>query len=147
MDQIKFIVGGFATDERGTVRFIPDFNLEGIKRFYTVMNHAVGYVRAWHGHKHEAKYLIVLNGAAMVCAAEVKNWEGPSIVISNMQTVILNGAQPGILYIPPGYIHGWKSLTAATQLGVFSTATLEESQADDIRFAARHWDVWDIPER
>jgi hypothetical protein len=30
---------------------------------------------------------------------------------------------------------------------VFSTSSLEESELDDIRFDARHWDIWTVEER
>jgi hypothetical protein len=39
------------------------------------------------------------------------------------------------------------TLTPNTKLIFFSTATLDESSEDDIRFPARFWDPWSIEER
>ena len=53
--KIEFVAGGLAVDDRGSLKFINDFALAGYKRFYVVENHKQGFIRAWHGHKHEAK--------------------------------------------------------------------------------------------
>jgi hypothetical protein len=39
------------------------------------------------------------------------------------------------------------SLTADLKLMFFSTASLEESRGDDVRYEARYWDVWNPVER
>jgi dTDP-4-dehydrorhamnose 3,5-epimerase-like enzyme len=41
-------------------------------------NHAAGFIRAWHGHKKEAKYVLVVKGSALVCAVGIDNWVNPS---------------------------------------------------------------------
>ena len=38
--------------------FVNDFNFENVKRFYQVENHRQGFIRAWHGHKKEGKYIL-----------------------------------------------------------------------------------------
>ncbi len=60
---------------------------------------------------------------------------------------MLSAGTPAVLYIPPGYANGFMSLTADARLAFFSTRTLAESQGDDVRFDARHWDIWDVVER
>ena len=52
-----------------------------------------------------------------------------------------------MLFIPAGHANGNMSLTADAKAIFFSTATLEESKDDDIRFDARIWDPWGIEER
>jgi dTDP-4-dehydrorhamnose 3,5-epimerase len=52
-----------------------------------------------------------------------------------------------VLYIPAGYANGFMSLTDHAKAIFYSTATLEESLNDDIRFEARTWDPWSIQER
>lgn len=59
---IKFISGGTAIDDRGKLQFINDLSLVGFKRFYLVQNHKQGFIRAWHGHKLEAKAVVVVRG-------------------------------------------------------------------------------------
>jgi dTDP-4-dehydrorhamnose 3,5-epimerase len=55
--EINQISGNIAIDDRGSLRFINDFNFEGVKRFYQVQNHCKNFIRAWHGHIKEAKYV------------------------------------------------------------------------------------------
>ena len=47
--------GGLGVDDRGQVAFVNGFGFEGVQRFYLVSNHRQGFIRAWHGHRHQAK--------------------------------------------------------------------------------------------
>ena len=107
-------------------------------------NNSKGFVRAWHGHKIEAKYVTVVRGAAVVGAVRVEDWNNPA---GQPLRYVLTAEQPVILYIPEGYANGWMSLTDDATLQVFSTTTAEESRGDDYRFSARTWDIWAIQER
>jgi dTDP-4-dehydrorhamnose 3,5-epimerase-like enzyme len=71
----KLIDGAISADDRGEVSFVNDFTFGGVKRFYVVSNYRPGLVRAWHGHRHEEKYVIAVCGAAVVCAVKIDNWE------------------------------------------------------------------------
>jgi dTDP-4-dehydrorhamnose 3,5-epimerase len=146
VNEPALIEGGLAVDDRGELRFVNGFNFEGVKRFYIVSNHQAGFVRAWHAHRHEAKYVFVSHGAAIIGAVEIDDWQKPSPT-SQVHRFVLSAAKPSILYIPPGYANGFKSLTADTQLIFFSTATIEEARDDDVRYDARYWDIWTVLER
>jgi len=146
MSKPALIEGGLAVDDRGKVRFVNGFLFDGVKRFYVVSNHQPGFVRAWHAHRREAKYVFVSEGSAIVGAVEIDDWEKPSRT-SQVHRFVLSAAKPVILHIPPGYANGFKSLEADTQLMFFSTTTIEESRGDDIRFDARYWDIWTVEER
>jgi dTDP-4-dehydrorhamnose 3,5-epimerase len=137
----KLIEGGLSVDDRGKVSFVNGFNFKGIKRFYTVENHIAGFIRAWHGHKKEEKYISVVKGSALVCAVKVTNWKKPSKTVKPKRFV-LSTDKPSVLYIPKGYANGFMSLTADAKLMVFSTSTLKESLSDDIRFPAYYWNPW-----
>lgn len=143
---MEFIAGGRAIDDRGGLSFINDFPLSSFKRFYLVENHLQGFVRAWHGHKYESKAVMVLKGAAIVAGVEVDDWESPSPDLK-VHRFVLSADKPGALFIPEGYANGFKSLTADTTLMFFSSASLEESASDDIRFESRLWDPWSVEER
>ena len=140
------IEGGLAADDRGEVGFVNDFDFSGVKRFYTVTNHKPCFVRAWHAHRHEAKYVTVLRGAAIIGAVKIDDWENPS-QDSKVYRYVLSSHKPSVVYIPAGYANGFMSLTEDTLLVFFSTATLEESRGDDVRYDARYWDIWEIVER
>lgn len=138
--------GGLAVDDRGAVGFVNGFDFAGVKRFYTVQNHAAGFVRAWHGHRREAKYVTVVQGAMLIACVEVDDWDRPSPALP-VHRFVLSASTPAVLYIPAGYANGNMSLTADAKAIFFSTATLEESRDDDVRFDARLWDPWAVEER
>lgn len=142
----RLFQGRCAIDDRGAVGFVNDFNFAEVKRFYTVTNHRAGFVRAWHGHKHETKYCTAIGGALLVCCIRIDNWENPSAELP-IQRFVLSEENPSVLYIPSGYVNGFMSLTDKAKIQFFSSSTLEESLKDDIRFPARRWDPWRVEER
>jgi dTDP-4-dehydrorhamnose 3,5-epimerase-like enzyme len=142
----RLIEGGVAIDDRGALSFVNAFDFAGIKRFYIVRNHREGFIRAWHAHRHEAKYVTVLQGAAIVAAVAIDSWEQPSRD-AQVQRYVLAAERPAILYIPAGYANGFMSLTSDALLMFFSTSTLEQSREDDVRYDARYWDAWQVTER
>lgn len=145
-EKVEFVAGGLAVDDRGSLKFINDFALAGYKRFYIVENHRQGFIRAWHGHKHEAKAVVCLQGSALVAGVKIDNWESPSKDLP-VERFVLSGSKPGALLIPAGYANGFMSLSSDTILMFFSSSTLAESAADDIRFESRMWNPWNIEER
>ncbi len=138
--------GGLAVDDRGQVSFVNDFDFKDVKRFYMVSNHRSGFIRAWHAHKKEAKYVLVVKGAAVVGAVKVDDWDKPSKDLE-VKRFVLSEKKPTVLYIPAGYANGFMSLTKDAQLMFFSTSTLDESLGDDFRYDSRHWDIWTAEER
>ncbi len=146
MSEPRLIKGGLAVDDRGQVSFVNDFDFEGVKRFYAVENHKRGFIRAWHAHKMEAKYVMVTSGAALVGAVEIDDWDNPS-KHAEVHRHVLSAASPSVLYVPAGYANGFMSLAENTKILFFSTRTLEESLGDDIRYDARYWNPWTVEER
>lgn len=142
----ELIRGQRAIDDRGAVGFVNDFAFAGVKRFYTVTNHGAGFVRAWHGHKHEAKFCTAVSGALLVCCIAIDDWSEPSADLP-IHRFVLSEHAPAVLHVPPGYVNGFMSLTGDAKIMFFSTSTLEESMKDDIRFPARRWDPWRVEER
>jgi dTDP-4-dehydrorhamnose 3,5-epimerase len=117
-----------------------------VKRFYTVSNHHLGFIRAWHGHRQESKYVTVVQGAALIGAVAIDDWDSPSPDLAVARFVV-SAAAPSVLYIPAGHANGFMSLTDDTKLLFFSTATLAQSGEDDVRFPSRTWDIWEVMER
>ncbi len=142
----EIIKGGIAVDDRGSVSFVNDFNFSGVKRFYIVDNHKSGFIRAWHAHKNEIKYVIAIKGSALVAAVQIDNWENPS-KNNQVYRFVLSEKTPAVLYIPAGYANGFMSLTEDTKLLFFSTSELTESINDDFRYDAYYWNPWKIEER
>lgn len=137
---INLISGGIAVDDRGSVRFVNDFDFSSVKRFYQVENHTPGFIRAWHGHKLEAKYVYVVKGTALVGAVELGIKAEPG-------KYILTAAKPSVLFIPANHANGFMTLEPDTVVMFFSTATMAETKDDDIRFPYNKWDIWNIEYR
>tara|TARA_B100001248_G_C27327192_1_gene429603 strand:+ start:448 stop:891 length:444 start_codon:yes stop_codon:yes gene_type:complete len=140
------IDGGNAIDDRGCLSFVNNISDLHIKRFYIVENHQEKFVRAWHAHKQECKFVYVVSGEAKIAAVKVDNWENPSKDLEIL-SFVLSEKKPNLLYIPSGFANGSMSLVKNTKIMYFSTSLLSDSQNDDFRFNANHWDCWDIEER
>ena len=145
-EKTSLIKGGISVDDRGELLFCNDFDMTDIVRFYQVSNHSSNFIRAWHAHKKESKYVHVASGAAIVAAVKIDNWDEPSKDLK-IEKFILSAKTPGILLIPSGYAHGYKTLLPETKLIFFSTSRLDESINDDFRYDAFYWNPWKIKER
>ncbi len=146
MSEPRLIKGGLAVDDRGQVSFVNDFDFKGVKRFYAVENHRCGFIRAWHAHRKESKYVMVVKGAALIGAVEIDDWDNPS-KDARVHRHVLSEQAPSVLFIPAGYANGFMSLTEDTKILFFSTRSLADSLGDDVRYDPRHWDPWTVEER
>ncbi len=146
MTEPTLLNGGIAVDDRGSVSFVNEFDFAGVKRFYIVDNHRQGFIRAWHAHRHEAKYVVVVKGTALVAAVEIDDWDNPSKE-QKIHRYVLSERAPRVLAIPAGYANGFMSLTNDARLMFLSTSTLEDSLNDDVRWESRYWDPWTVEER
>ena len=125
-EKCKLLNGGVFVDDRGPLRFVNEFNFDGVKRFYQVENHERGFIRAWHGHKIESKYVYIVKGSAWVGVVDM---EDTTVV----EKFVLSDKSPRILFIPAGKYNGFQSLEEGTIIQFFSTTTIEESKGDDYR--------------
>lgn len=137
------IKGGNFTDDRGNLIFNNDFNFnkQNIKRFYIVENHRRGFIRAWHGHKKEGKFIMITSGTFLICAVKIDNFKTPSKK-EKVEKFVLSERCGSILYIPKGYANGFKNLTLKNQLIIFSNKSIRESLNDDYRYNYDYWNVW-----
>ena len=139
MDPI-FFESNSSSDERGTVSFTNDLNLQKAIRTYKVENSQLKTVRAWHGHKVEEKWVNVEQGEFLVCVVKVDDFTSPS-KDSEIQTYKMS-PKDGFLYIPPNFANGAMNLTEDNAIRYYSSSTLEESLNDDFRFESNYWDPW-----
>ncbi len=145
-DKVNFIEGMLSVDDRGQLLYCNDFDMQAVRRFYLVSNHESKFIRAWHAHKKEAKFVLAVSGVALVAAVKIDNWQRPD-KDTQVQRYILTDKKPGILAIPPGYANGFMTLVPDTRIMFFSTMTLEQSKGDDYRYDAYYWDPWEIAPR
>jgi len=126
-NQCTLINGNSFVDDRGTLKFINEFNFEGVKRFYQVENHERGFIRAWHGHKKEGKYVYVAKGTAWVGIVDMET--------KVEEKFVLSAKTPKVLWIPPGKYNGFQTLEEETIIFFFSTVTMDEAKGDDYRLS------------
>jgi len=141
--KIKIFSGGLATDKRGRVSFVNDFNFKNVKRFYQIENSSSKPIRAFHGHMKESKYFFVSTGSILLAAVKLDNPNNPSKK-NTVQRKIISAKNPTVAYIPAGYANGFKTLEKNTVVLIFSTSSLSESQGDDYRYPDDYWgkDIW-----
>lgn len=146
MDQQKKTIiysGNIHSDARGQVRFVNNFNFKDVKRFYQIENAPDNPIRAFHGHKIEAKYVYVTSGSILLCFAYVDDFKNPS-KNTTVERHVLTDKNPQVVYIPPHFANGFKALEINTRVIFFSTSSLEDSKADDYRIPHDYWgtDIW-----
>jgi dTDP-4-dehydrorhamnose 3,5-epimerase len=148
LKQPRLIPGGLSVDDRGQLAFANEFSFAAIKRFYWVENFSTEVIRAFHGHFKEEKFVLVVNGSAIVAAVPFDDASKPDRVAMPYRFV-LSDRQTQILHIPAGYANGFRPLEPKTKIMFFSTATLEDSSKDDYRFPYDQWgnEVWQVKSR
>jgi len=140
----RFIEGGFSTDERGILQFFNHPFLESVKRLYIVENFSTETIRGWHGHMKEEKFALALTGAALFVVCPISA-PGRQLVTAEWERVTVLSDR--LLWIPAGCAHGFRCLIPSTRILFFSTATLEESKADDYRWAITENHLWKVENR
>src|SRR5438552_15533628 len=101
MTEPVLYTGDLAVDDRGELTFVNDFDFAGVKRFYTVRNHRAGFVRAWHAHRREAKYVTVVAGAALGRAVPIDGRDAAALD-APVKRLVLVAPKPRWLHRPPG---------------------------------------------
>jgi len=142
------IQGGISVDDRGFLRYVNNFDMSKIKRFYQVDNFDLNTVRAFHGHMKEEKFAYVSSGSVLVCLVKLTDKEKPS-KDEQVERFVISARNPQILHVPSGYANGFKSLEQNTSVIFFSTSSLEESKGDDYRFSYDYWGkkIWEVENR
>ncbi|MDW8849257.1 WxcM-like domain-containing protein [Flavobacterium sp. MMLR14_040] len=136
----KIIQGGNFSDHRGTISFVNDFSFKDIERFYIISNSDENPIRAWQGHKLDAKNFYCLSGSFNIHFVKIDNWEKPSkdLVI---ETIFVSDSESKIVHVPAGYANAIESLQTNSKLISFSTLPLENVSDDDVRYNSDYWKI------
>jgi dTDP-4-dehydrorhamnose 3,5-epimerase len=135
---VKLISGNFHTDQRGIIRFVNDFNFEGVKRFYCITHPDTEIIRAWQAHKLETKYFYIAKGSFIINWIKIDNWNTPSKDL-RVTSHILSDQESDLLIVEPGHANGFQALEPDSTLIIYSNLNLEQSKEDDYRFPADYW--------
>ena len=134
----QLIEGGNFSDHRGTLSYVNDFSFKDIERFYIISNSDTHPLRAWQGHKLDAKNFYCLSGSFRIHYVKIDNWKNPSKDLA-IETVTLSASESKMLHIPAGYANAIESLGPDSKLISFSTLPLSNVSEDDVRYDANYW--------
>ena len=115
--------GGSHEDARGMITFFNSFDLGSFKRLYVFDIKSTDAVRAWQGHKIEAKAFIVLEGEIELVWVEVDDFESPSNDLL-AESVQLSASIPQVKLIPGGFANGFKAISEKAKVLVFSDKSI-----------------------
>ncbi|KAF2513545.1 WxcM-like domain-containing protein [Flavobacterium foetidum] len=136
----KVIQGGNFSDHRGSISYVNDFTFEDIERFYIISNSDENPIRAWQGHKLDAKNFYCLTGSFKIHFVKVDNWENPSKDLP-IETVLVSESDSKVVHIPAGYANAIESLESNSKLISFSTLPLTKVSEDDVRYESDYWKI------
>nr|WP_299381574.1 hypothetical protein [Allomuricauda sp.] len=138
MENFGLIKGEVYSDERGTLRFVNQFDMSEIVRFYEIAPKDQTTIRAWQCHQFEKKWFHCLSGSFIINLVKIDNFNKPSDQLSP-ERVEIHAHVPEILEVPGGYATGIKAIAENSRLQVFSNFGLKASSEDDYRFPLEKW--------
>lgn len=130
---IENIQGGIAKDHRGQIRFVNDFDMSKVKRFYIIKNTDLELIRGWRAHRIEQRWFYVLSGSFKIDIVEIDNWEKTSNDLA-VKTEIVNGTDNKVLHLSSGYGTAFQALEEGSELLVFSDFGIENAPKDDYTY-------------
>lgn len=128
-----FIQGGIANDHRGQIRFVNDFDMTQVKRFYIIKNTDLDLVRGWRAHRMEQRWFYVLSGKFAVDVVEIDDWERASADLP-IEKIILDTHENRILHLSIGYGTAFQALESDSELLVFSDYGIDNAPNDDYTY-------------
>ncbi|WP_286862904.1 MULTISPECIES: WxcM-like domain-containing protein [Sphingobacterium] len=130
MSELSVIQGGVVKDQRGQIRFVNEFDMSLVKRFYIIKNADTELIRGWRAHRIEQRWFYVLSGGFKVDLVKIDNWGAPdqSLPIEN---VILNAVDMKVLHVPVGYGTAFRALEAESELLVYADYPITHAPMDD----------------
>jgi len=131
---IKEVIGGSAKDHRGQIRFVNDFDMSQVKRFYIIKNADLELIRGWRAHRIEQRWFYVLSGSFSVDIVEIDNWELVSKDLP-VEKMVLNLHDNKVLHLSAGYGTAFQALEADSELLVFSDYGIENAPLDDYTYS------------
>ncbi|MDC3388473.1 WxcM-like domain-containing protein [Flavobacteriaceae bacterium] len=137
----EIIVGGNYKDERGQLEFFNDFDMSPVKRVYFTTNLDTNTIRAWQGHIVESRWFVCVSGSFNVKLIEIDDWKNPSEDLK-VYEYELSANKQEVLYIPNGFVNGFRALEANAKLMVMSDYRLNVVENDQRRFDQNKWTKW-----
>ncbi|WP_407405147.1 sugar epimerase [Chryseobacterium sp.] len=130
---IDTIQGGIAKDQRGQIRFVNDFDMSLVKRFYIIKNADIELIRGWRAHRIEQRWFYVLSGSFAVDIVEIDNWDKPSQELL-VEKRILKADESQVIHFSKGYGTAFQALEENSELLVFVDFGIDNAPLDDYTY-------------
>lgn len=127
------IKGGIAEDQRGHIRFVNDFDMTQVKRFYIIKNADTELVRGWRAHRTEQRWFYVLSGSFTVDIVKIDDWEKASRDLP-VERLLLQVSEMQVLHMPVGYGTAFRALEADSELLVYADFDIAHTATDDYTY-------------
>ncbi|WP_159730237.1 WxcM-like domain-containing protein [Sphingobacterium sp. 18053] len=127
---METIQGGVAKDHRGQIRFVNDFDMKLVKRFYIIKNADTTLIRGWRAHRIEQRWFYVLSGSFCVDIVKIDDWDSPSPNCP-IEKSILNALDQQVLHVPSGYGTAFQAVEPNSELLVFADYGVDNAKYDD----------------
>jgi dTDP-4-dehydrorhamnose 3,5-epimerase-like enzyme len=137
------IKGGYYTDDRGALEFYNEFDMTQVKRVYFTTHFDPNVIRAWQGHTIESRWFCSVKGSFHVKLIKIDDWEKPSDQLKVLEYELTSEEQE-ILFIPNGFLNGFKAIQSDSKLMIMSNYALGEIENDELRFDEKKWSKWVI---
>ncbi|MFZ4862675.1 WxcM-like domain-containing protein [Sphingobacterium sp. Mn56C] len=143
MKEISILKGGVAKDNRGQIRFVNDFDMEAVKRFYIIKNSDKALIRGWRAHRIEQRWFYVLSGSFSLNIVKIDNWENPSKDLE-VQNIVLKSSDMNLLHIPAGYGTAFVALEEDSELLVYADYGLAHAALDDYTYSLDYFNKLEL---
>lgn len=130
MNKINIIQGGISRDSRGQIRFVNDFDMTLVKRFYIIKNSDMELIRGWRAHRIEQRWFYVLSGEFSLDVVKIDHWEQPDPHLP-IQNYKLHAAEMKVLHLPAGYGTAFRALAPDSELLVYADYPVVHAPLDD----------------
>lgn len=127
---INLIQGGIAKDHRGQIRFVNDFDMSEVKRFYIIKNSDLDTVRGWRAHRIEQRWFKVLSGSFALDLVKIDDWDNASTDLP-IERKIIKADDMQVIHVPVGYGTAFQALEKESELIVFADYGIDHASKDD----------------
>ncbi len=134
----SIIEGGVSSDNRGQVRFVNEFTMEAVKRFYLIKNADLDVLRGWRAHRIEQRWFYVVSGCFEINLVKIDDWVKPDQTLK-VEQVVLSSSSQSILHVPKGYGTLFKGIEDNSEVLVFADFPLEHAELDNYTFSTDYF--------
>ncbi|WP_312742972.1 WxcM-like domain-containing protein [Sphingobacterium multivorum] len=135
---LDFIQGGIAKDHRGQIRYVNEFDMSAVKRFYIIKNTDLDLVRGWRAHRIEQRWFYVLSGSFSIDIVKIDNWNKASADLP-VERIVLDTNENRVMHLSNGYATAFQALEPDAELLVFADFGIEHAKNDDYTYPLEYF--------